>query len=279
VSRLAFAAASHLSTTLPSRLGPLLRVRQVRAVSALAAIVAITWAAMLAYGIRSGHTGRSLAYARWTATAGRVEGIDGYLSAMARAGADDLHKPMLFDVDGPLVTYPRERNILRIRALDKGQPRHVADTESLEFFTSDSFAMLVAAIRSRIAVGAGLIIPPYFEHFRDALPRHRIFLQEHHDGNLMLGAPQFAAFWTTRMEALLGFSYEGMPSKYSLLAFTRMRSAYLAIDGDHAAALKRRYPSFRYFLTEATHLLPYRAVIRTGGFVGYDLDSPTSLPH
>jgi hypothetical protein len=91
----------------------------------------------------------------------------------------------------------------------------------------------------------------------------------------MLGAPKFAAFWTRRMEDLIGFSYEGMPSKYSLLNVTRMRSAYLAIDGVRAARLKARYPSFRYFVTEDAHALPYEATFRAGGFVVYDLDRPT----
>jgi hypothetical protein len=145
----------------------------------------------------------------------------------------------------------------------------------MQFFTTENFAAFVDAVRRDVPAGEGLIIPLYCEYFRDALPTHRIFLQEHHDGNLMLGAPKFAAFWTRRMEDLIGFSYEGMPSKYSLLNVTRMRSAYLAIDGARAGRLKARYPSFRYFVTEEAHALPYEATLRAGGFVVYDLDRPT----
>ena len=76
------------------------------------------------------------------------------------------------------------------------------------------------------------------------------------------------------MRDLLRVDYEGLPSKVSGLSFTRLRQAYLAIDGARAAELRRRYPAFRYLLAEATHALPYDVVLTTGGFVVYDLERP-----
>lgn len=239
-----------------------------------AVIIAGAWAAQLAQGVITGKTAVSLAYAGWALNSGRASGIDTYLSAVARAGDEQLNKPLLFEMSGPAVTYAGERNIFRIHSLDSGQPRRIHDAVSMAFFTTENFEKLIAAIRRNVPVGEGLIIPPYFRYFRDALPNHRIFFQERHDGNLMLGSPQFAGFWKRRMEDLMGFSYEGIPSQYSGLSVTFMRSAFLAIDGSHAAKLKARYPSYRYFVTEEAHVLPYNKVFTTGGFIVYDLDRP-----
>ena len=92
----------------------------------------------------------------------------------------------------------------------------------------------------------------------------------------MMGSPRFAAFWTARMRDLLGFDYEGLPSKASGLAATRLRDAYLAIDAERAVELRRRYPDFRYLLTEAPHALPFAVTLAEAGFVLYDLDAPRS---
>lgn len=237
-------------------------------------VVVLAWSALAAYGLFSGRTATALAYGRWAVTSPRVPGIDAYLLAIARAGGDEFDRPPLFRCDGDIVIYSGERSLARIRAMDRRQPRCVEDRTSLSFLNAESFAQLSDELRRRIPPGEGLYVPPYLFYFRDALPDHRIFFQEHHDGNLMMGSPRFAAFWSSRMRDLLSFDYEGLPSKVSGLSFTRLRQAYLAIDGARAADLRRRYPAFRYLLAEATHALPYDVVLTTGGFVVYDLERP-----
>lgn len=275
-SRLAMVAADRGWSALRKRYRFSLTRHRLIPVAVGAASVAMVWSYQLARGIRDGNTHASLAYGAWAVSSRRVPGIDHYLSALAAAGADQLNAPRLFELSVPVKLYPNERNIFRIRAIDKSQPQGKRDRASLKFFTTVNFADFTAAVRARIPAGEGLIIPPYFEFFRDALPTHRIFFQEHHDGNLMLGSPRFTEFWRRRMDDLLGFSYEGMPSKYSGLSFTHMRAAYLAIDGQRARSLKARYPSFRYFVTEAAHALPYEVAFTAGGFVVFNLDRPTS---
>lgn len=249
-------------------------LRRLSPVTAAVSIVVIVWSVQLASGVVNGRTAVALSYAAWAVSAGRVPGIDAYLSAHARAIGNRLLGPAIFKTDGPLVTYPHERNIFRIHARDNDQPPRIPDTVRLSYFTIDGFAKFIDAVRRQIPAGEGLFVPPYLAFFRDALPDHRIFFQEHYDGNLMLGAPRFTEFWRRRMDDLLGFSYEGMPSKYSGLSFTQIRSAYLGIDGPHVEKLKARYPSFRYFVTEKAHAIPYKAAFESSGLVAYDLERP-----
>ena len=238
-------------------------------------VVLIAWSLYLATGIASGRTAAALSYAAWALSSGRVPGIDAYLLAYSRVAGDQKLGPDLFVVEAPVLTYPGERNVFRIHALDKSQPGRVPDQESLNFLSIKGFAEFIAAVRRHIPPGEGVIIPPYVAFFRDALPDYRIYFQEHHDGNLMLGDPRFAKFWTRRMVDLMGFDYEGMPSKYSGLNSTQMRSAYLAIDGSHVEKLHSRYPSFRYLVTEKAHALPYEPAFGENGFIVYDLERPT----
>jgi hypothetical protein len=244
------------------------------------AVVALAWSALAVFGIASGRTAVALRYASWAISAPPVAGIDAYLAAIERAGGDAFDHPPLARCDRELVTYPGERSLFAIRAADRRQPRCVADRESLAFLTAEGFEHFVTAVRQGIPPGAGLYVPPYVEYFRDALPEHRIFFQEHHDGNLMRGAPRFAAFWCARMRDLLGFDYEGMPSKFSGLSFTRLRQAYLEIDGARARELRQRYPDFRYLITESAHGLPFEVILAADGFIVFDLDAPsdTALP-
>ena len=241
---------------------------------AAVAIVLLAWAMQLGSGIASGNARAASSYGTWALSSGRVAGIDAYLLAFARAAGDELLVPPLFVTQGDMVTYPFERDVFRIHAMDRNQPTRLPDRESLRLLTITGFANFIAGVRRNIPVGQGLVIPPYIGFIRDALPGHRIFFQEHHDGNLMLGAPRFAAFWTQRMIDLLGFDYEGMPSQYSGLSYTKMRSAYLGIDGARVERLRARHPSFRYFVTEPSHILPYEVALAASGLTVYDLDRP-----
>jgi hypothetical protein len=250
-------------------------LRRIRPAAAAVGTVLLVWSMQLGGGVASGNAGAAVSYGAWALSSGRVAGMDAYLLAFARAAGDQLLAPPLFGTQGAMVTYPMERDVFRIRALDRSQPARVPDRESLRLLTITGFAEFIAAMRRNIPAGQGVVVPPYIGFIRDALPAHRIFFQEHHDGNLMLGAPRFAAFWTRRMIDLLGFDYEDMPSQYSGLSYTKMRSAYLGIDGAHVERLRARYPAFRYFVTEQAHSLPYEVAFSASGLTVYDMGRPT----
>ena len=246
----------------------------VNAGRAAAGLIVLTWSGMLAVGIYSGNSQAALRYARWALQAGTVAGIDAYLAAARAAGHSRYIEPPLYVDESEIVRYPGERNLFRIYRLDQQQPQLPADSAAAERISEANFLALTAAIRERLPAGAGIIIPPYLRYFRDALVDYRIFFQEHHDGNLMMGSPAFLGFWQERMRALMGLDYEYLPSKVSGLNFTVMRRAYLAIDDAHAAALATSYPDYRYFVTERGHLLDFAVVAGNDGFLVYDLLQP-----
>jgi hypothetical protein len=239
-----------------------------------AALIVLTWSAMLATGIYTGNSQAAVQYARWALQAGTVTGIDAYLAAARSAGHSRYNEPPLFRDGDAVVLYPGERNLFRIHRLDRQQPQLPADSAAAEHISEANFLALTAAIRERLPAGAGIIIPPYLRYFRDTLVDYRIFLQEHHDGNLMMGSPAFLGFWQERMRALMGLDYEHLPSKVSGLNFTVMRRAYVAIDSAAAAALAARYPEYRYFVTERGHRLDFAIIIGNDGFLVYDLLQP-----
>jgi hypothetical protein len=224
------------------------------------------------------NAGPTLRFARWAISAGRVEGIEGYLVAAEHAGMNDFKKPGLFRVAAPPVTYPGERSLGAIKRLDTTQPERMRDTAALAALDAGTFADLVRVIRTRIEPGAGLIIPPYLQHFRDALVDYAIFLQEHHDGNVMMGGPRIAAFFASRMVELTGVDYEGLPSKHSGLMTTFIREGFLRLDADELEHVRDEHPTFRYLVTEPEHELPFRLVARTSALIVYDLRARVDRP-
>ena len=202
--------------------------------------------------------------------AGLVSTMDTYLGGMAQAGSVWYPQPPIYQVAGDYVTYPGQADLFRIKALDENQPAR-GPVEGLESLTQDAFFALVAWIRAELPSDQGLYVPPYLRGFREALPDHKIYSQEHWDGNWMMGSSRFMKFWNGRMETLLGFTYEGLPSKHSGLHYSAMRDANLKIDEAKARALVALEPGFRYFITEPRHRLDYPAIFENPAFVIYDL--------
>jgi hypothetical protein len=241
---------------------------------AVGALVLALWAAFLGLGQRRGLLRPSLAYARWALAAGPIEGIDEYFVATRDAGTDTYVQPRVFLGAEGFRTYPGVRDAFALARIDRTQPARVAD-ESFEPARSlAAFVELVGAIRATIPEGQGLYVPLHMRHFRDALPRHPIFLQEHPDGNLMVVSRAIMTFWLERMRDLVGLTYEDMPSKDSGLMYTTLRNAYLRIDGRRLRELRQEYPAYRYFITERRHSLDFQALVLTEAFAVYDLARP-----
>lgn len=242
-----------------------------RAAALAGVLIALSWGSILVPGAVNGHAASSLAYGGWAAGTGRAYGIADYLSGAAASGWNLYRTPAIYDSSAGIVTYPGERDLFRIRAMDRGQPHPTKDEQVSDGLTVASFVDIISRIRSTVPAGEGLIIPPYLRYFRDALPHHRIFFQEHHDGNLMLGSPAFLGFWTTRMTHLLGLDYEQMPFKETGLSFTVMREAYLAMSESKARDLFNLYPEFRYLLVERGHALALPRIAENESFIVHDL--------
>jgi hypothetical protein len=234
-------------------------------------LIILSGLGLIGIGASSGNLKSALSYGSWAAKAEKVSGIDDYLRAAKKSGVDQYSEPSFYMMDEEPLTYDKERSLWNIRKYDQRQPAKIDNDIVNSRFRVDAFIQLVEQVRSNIAEGEGLIVPPYLRYFRDALPKHAVFFQEHHDGNLMMGSPKFMRFWNKRMIDLLGFTYEGMPSRYSGFSFSLMREKYLQIDTTSVASLHRKYPKYRYMITEIGHRLEFKAIIETGAYVVYDL--------
>ena len=236
-----------------------------------ATTVLVGWGGFLAFGVWSGHLDSAWRYARWAVKAGSVEGVDAYYRALAEAGEDRFAQPEVFRLADPAVTYPGERNVWRISRFDRSQPLALPPPRLQERLSVGPFLDLIDVIRRHVPPGDGLIVPPYLRYFRDSLSQYPVFFQEHHDGNLMMGSPRFMRFWNTRMQDLLGLTYEGLPSKVSRLSYTVMRQAFLGLDDVSVSRLSATYPGYSYFVTEREHRLELPIVGLTNHFIVYQL--------
>ena len=121
---------------------------------------------------------------------------------------------------------------------------------------------VIKFIKSNIEYGKGIIIPPYYGNMRDVLFNWPIFFQEHHDGNLMIGGKKITSIFNNRMELLLGFNSMGLPGLESNLQATIMREAYLKVDEIKLNRICKKYPSYKYILTEYMHTLKEQLVYK-----------------
>jgi hypothetical protein len=247
--------------------------------AAVGIVILAVWAAFLVVGHRRALLGPSIAYARWALGSRPVRGIDAYFVATREAGANRYYQPRVFHGAEGFRTYPGVRSIFTIAGIDRTQPECAEDHSFDQAKTLESFVELVQAVRVAIPEGEGLYVPLHMRHFRDALPRHPIYLQEHPDGNLMVVSRAITRFWLERMEDLVGLSYEDMPSKDSGLMYTVLRNAYLSIDDEKLRELRQKYPAYRYFITEKDHSLDFQPAVRTRAFVVYDLSKSEGSAH
>ena len=237
------------------------------------------WMVFLGAGHRRGLLEASIAYGRWALASDPIQGIDAYFVATREAGANGYYQPRIFLGAQGFRTYRGVRNVFTIAGIDRTQPERREDPAFDRAKTLESFVELVDAVREKIPEGEGLYVPLHMRHFRDALPRHPIYFQEHPDGNLMVVSRSISRFWLERMQDLIGCTYEDMPSKDSGLMYTALRNAYLGIDDEKLLELRKKYPAYRYFITEKDHSLDFQPAIRTSAFVVYDLSRPGGSAH
>jgi len=242
-------------------------------------IIILVWTSFLWLGLKEGRLVASSEYAKWAVTVGRAQGADSYLRGAANTGRVLYSQPNAYQNPEDFITYPGERNLIEIRRLDKAQPKGKSVDGFRKTQTLEAFLDLIRQIRQKIPVGSGFYVPPYLRGFRDSLPEYEIFFQEHFDGNYMMGAPSFMRFWNVRMVDLMGFTYEGMPSKETGLSNSVMRKAYLNINERKATGLYEKYPAYRYLISESQHQLRFEAVVQSEVFVVYDLAKPIEPPN
>jgi len=129
---------------------------------------------------------------------------------------------------------------------------------------------IISLIKLNIPIGVGIITPPYFNCFREFLPNYDIYLQEHDDGNFMLGSKIIYEHFKQRMDRL-NINYLNLPTQSSGLNVDTIRRNWLNLDQSNFLNIKGKEPSFAYVLTEATHKLDFNIVSHNDLWVLYQI--------
>ena len=116
-----------------------------------------------------------------------------------------------------------------------------------------AFESLISLIRNNLVAGSGVIVPPYLFHLRDTLIDYKIFFQEHHDGNIMMGSFLATQGLMKRMQAVLGVTYTSLPLQTSKLNYTAMRYFYRKLDSNKAKLIASEFNDYNFILTEKNH--------------------------
>jgi hypothetical protein len=135
------------------------------------------------------------------------------------------------------------------------------------------FEELNNLIRNNIKNKSSIIIPPYLFHLRDAFPDYKIFLQEHHDGNLAMGNKKIYEEINKRMILLLGINYLELPvSQPYELNFSYMRNLYLKRNENDFKNLKKFYSEYDLLITESSHFLNFEIISKNDQFIIYKIN-------
>ena len=161
----------------------------------------------------------------------------------------------------------------KIMDFDKQQEIKSKDLEfHKKYDKSYIFKDFLKIIRKNIPEESKIIIPIYYSFLRDTLSKYTIFFQEHHDGNLMLGSNKIFEPLISRMRSFKNLDYSLMPSQKSGYQHTFMRNIYLSIDKNDIENIKNKYPDYSFFISEASHNLPYEIIFKDNFFIIYKIN-------
>ena len=102
---------------------------------------------------------------------------------------------------------------------------------------------------------SNIIILPYPLYLRDVLPRYNFFYLEKPDANLSLGSRLTASIISERLKDLIDVDHKVLHLNFSPFLNSDLRSRYLDIDDDKIDYLIKKYPNYKYFVTENDHKL------------------------
>jgi hypothetical protein len=140
-----------------------------------------------------------------------------------------------------------------------------------KFATTASLDQAYHLISGAVPAGSGVIMPPYFNYFRDVFEAYDLFFQIKHDGNFMLGSKVAASALLYRMKVLFGFTYMETAPQTLGYAPSYLRMKYLQLSNQNFDAVKSEYPHYTYLVTEVGHNLNYKILAQDQNFMVYDL--------
>jgi hypothetical protein len=159
-------------------------------------------------------------------------------------------------------SYKNKKSYFDIIKIDKLNSSNITIDRNYESFNNiNVLADIVKAINDYVPEYFGIIVPPYQGYFRDCLPKQRIFYQNKHDGNIMMGGKFISNEGIHRMKLLLKKDYTELGSTASGLFEAQIRKIYLDLKLVDLLKIKKEYPSFNYFLTESSHKIEGASLI------------------
>ena len=157
-----------------------------------------------------------------------------------------------------------------------------------------SYGDICRWIRKNTEVSAAFFHPTYTHEFRECAMRQG-FLSVQQDGILAAFNRKYATIYLERFTAihegitesqLPGLAKDRWGSEYNQVgvahgepkwaAFEVLRQKYLSIDESDLKKLKKLYPGYNYFLTEANHKLSYPIAYQNDHFTLYKISEEPS---
>ena len=142
--------------------------------------------------------------------------------------------------------YPNENNIFKIKKLNSNYGLYNFVNYNEKFDTIN----FIKDIKNLVPPKSGIILPPNMFKTRGIFKDHYIFFVEHPDGNFGMGNKKFFYEVNNRMELLLNTNYNNMPNKQSGLNYSFIRQNFNKVDISTLMRIKKRYPLYRYIITE-----------------------------
>lgn len=230
--------------------------------------------------IRSNPGNKGINYARLAVANGwkQVTGYDAYLrmhASLLKNPPNPSLRPMVTAPDADVQKLVEEKDTLGLAKgilLTRKKVKPVDPQEyQNKFGRAEVFFDLLDMVRTNVPTDSGLIIPPYLWKIRESLPNYDVFYQEHHDGNLAMGAAKFYTVFSNHRQALLGLDWKDLPPSDTELHNKIMRDAYLQVDIAKLTQLKKAHPGYEYLITESTAELPLQVVAANDAYKIYSL--------
>jgi hypothetical protein len=118
---------------------------------------------------------------------------------------------------------------------------------------------------------AAIVGPSYFPRVRVYCNRQG-FLTEREDGGFAILSRKFATLYYQRFYDLhKGLTYYDLQEFKGLESYDVLRERYLSLVESDIESLKRKYPGYDYFMTEASHSLKYPLLFKNDYFYFYDI--------
>ena len=169
--------------------------------------------------------------------------------------------------------YKNSHTFKSIKELDsKSNYLNKVDNEFKQRFRTCEIIKEIKDLTKSFRNNSGIVVPPYIINLRDILENHTLFFVEKHDGNLTIGSPRIAYEFNNRLFLLTGLSYRELSSKSSGLFNSQLRKLFLERDESAFLRINKKYPMYKYLITEKKHALNFEKIAITKNFVLYKIN-------